>query len=45
MSEDEVLSVIEKIILFYRDNGISGERFADTISRIGFDKIEEDVLQ
>lgn len=45
MSEDEVLSVIEKIILFYRDNGISGERFADTISRIGFDKIEEAVLQ
>ena len=45
MSEDEILSVIEKIILFYRDNGISGERFADTISRIGFDKIEEAVLQ
>ena len=44
LSEDEVMSVIEKIILFYRDNGIAGERFADTISRIGFEKVEEAVL-
>ena len=45
LSEDEVMAVIEKIILFYRDNGITGERFADTISRIGFDNVEKSILQ
>ena len=39
LSEDEVLSVIEKAILFYKENGITGERFNDTITRIGFEKV------
>ncbi len=38
-SEDEVLNVIEKAILFYKENGITGERFNDTITRIGFEKV------
>ncbi|MBQ6715705.1 MAG: hypothetical protein IJN21_04185, partial [Clostridia bacterium] len=38
-SEDEVLSVIDKAILFYKENGITGERFNDTITRIGFEKV------
>ena len=33
-SEEEVLSAVEKAILFYKENGAPGERFADTISRI-----------
>ena len=36
--EDEVLSVVEKAILLFRDQGVAGERFSDTIGRIGFEK-------
>lgn len=44
LSKDEVLDAIEKIILLYKDNGIKGERFADTIERIGFENIEKSIL-
>lgn len=44
LSKEEVLDAIEKIILFYKDNGIKGERFADTIERIGFNNIEKSIL-
>src|SRR5699024_8109904 len=40
-SEQEVLELVEKAILFFRDEGISGERFADTIARLGFDYVED----
>ena len=43
-SEEEVLSVIEKTILFYRENGQPGERFADTIARLGFENVEREIL-
>ena len=43
-SEEEVLSVIEKTILFYRENGLPGERFADTIARLGFENVEKAIL-
>ena len=36
-SEEEVLAVVEKAILLFKDQGIAGERFSDTISRIGFE--------
>lgn len=36
-SEEEVLSTVEKIILFFRDQGITGERLSDTVARIGFE--------
>jgi dissimilatory sulfite reductase (desulfoviridin) alpha/beta subunit len=36
-TEEEVLSVVEKAILLFRDQGVAGERFADTVARIGFD--------
>ena len=35
---------MEKTILFFRDEGISGERFADTIARLGFDYVEDKLL-
>jgi NAD(P)H-nitrite reductase large subunit len=38
------MSVIEKMILIYREQGITGERLADTIERIGFDNIEAQLL-
>lgn len=43
-SEDEVLAVIERAIVLFRDEGIKGERFADTIARLGFDYVEKKLL-
>lgn len=43
-SEEAVLSAIEKTILFYKENGTPGERFADTITRLGFENVEKAVL-
>ncbi len=40
-TEDEILSAAEKAILLFRDKGVNGERFSDTIARIGFDKVSE----
>ena len=42
--EEEVLKVVEKTILFYREQGLPGERLADTISRIGFENVERELL-
>lgn len=44
-SEEEVLDTIERIILFYKDNGLEKERFADTIARIGFEEVEKQILK
>lgn len=43
-SEEEVLDVVEKAILFFREQGVTGERFADTIARIGFEEVERQLL-
>jgi dissimilatory sulfite reductase (desulfoviridin) alpha/beta subunit len=43
-SEEEVLDVIEKAILLFRDQGIAGERFANTIERLGFENVEKQLL-
>ena len=40
----EVLDVVEKAILLFRDQGKSGERFADTIERIGFENAQAQLL-
>lgn len=40
-SQEEVFDTIEKIILFYKDNGLTKERFAQTIDRIGFENVEK----
>ena len=44
-SEQEVLDLIERVVLFYRDEGIAGERLSDTINRLGFDAVEEKLLK
>lgn len=41
---EEVLSVIEKTILFFREQGVTGERLSDTVERIGFEKVQEQLL-
>lgn len=43
-SEQEVLDVLEKALLLFRDQGIPGERFADTIARLGFENVEAQLL-
>jgi len=43
-SEEEMLSVVEKAILLFREQGQTGERFADTIARIGFENVEKQLL-
>lgn len=43
-SEEELMDVIDKAICYFRDNGIAGERFADTIARIGFENVEKALL-
>ncbi|WP_130863952.1 4Fe-4S dicluster domain-containing protein [Bacilliculturomica massiliensis] len=44
MDEEEALSVIEKTLLLYREQGKTGERFAQTIARIGFDEVQKQLL-
>ncbi|MGN1230326.1 MAG: C-GCAxxG-C-C family (seleno)protein [Anaerotignum sp.] len=42
--EQEVMDTVEKAILLFRSEGVPGERFADTINRIGFEKAQEMIL-
>lgn len=43
-SEEEVMSIVEKAILLFREQGQTGERFADTIERIGFENVQSQLL-
>ncbi len=42
--KEEALSVIEKAILLFREQGQTGERFAKTIERLGFENVEKQLL-
>lgn len=43
-SQEEVLDVVEKAILLFREQGITGERFADTVARLGFENVQAQLL-
>ena len=43
-SEEEVLDIIEKCILLFKEKGIDGERFADTIERLGMSAVEKELF-
>lgn len=43
-TEEEVMNIVENAILLFRDEGLSGERFADTVARLGFDYVNEKLL-
>ena len=43
--KEEALNVIEKAILLFREQGKTGERFADTIERMGFENVEAQLLK
>lgn len=40
---EEVLKVVEKAILLFRSQGIAGERFADTVERLGFENVVQEI--
>lgn len=42
--KEEALLTIEKAILLFREQGKTGERFAQTIDRLGFDNVEAQLL-
>lgn len=43
-SEEEVLEVIERALTLFRDEGNAGERFSDTVSRLGFENVQNRLL-
>lgn len=43
-TKEEALNIVEKAILLYREKGRTGERFADTIERLGFENVERELL-
>ena len=43
--KEEALNVIEKAILLYREQGQPGERFANTIERLGFENVEQQLME
>ena len=40
-TREEVIRVVEKAILLFKCKGISGERFGETVDRLGADKVEK----
>lgn len=42
--EEEVMAVIDRAILLFREEGIAGERFADTVTRLGFEDVSGKLL-
>ncbi len=43
-SKEEAMDVVEKAILLYREQGKTGERFVQTIDRLGFENVEAQLL-
>ncbi len=43
-TEEEVMTVIDRAILLFREEGIAGERFADTVTRLGFEYVSGKLL-
>lgn len=42
--KEDVMGVIEKAILLFREQGQTGERFADTVQRLGFENVQAQLL-
>ena len=43
--QEEVLNTIEKAILLFHEEGKDGERFSQTVARLGFENVEARLLQ
>jgi len=44
VEEEQLLSILEKSIEFYRKEGLDGERFGDLLERLGIEKYRKEVL-
>ena len=44
-SEERLMDLVEKALLLYQKEGLAGERFADTIDRLGFKSVEKRLTQ
>lgn len=42
--EEEIVSVVDKIMTYYSENGQAGERISATVERIGFDNFKNAIL-
>ncbi len=42
--KEEMFSVVEKAILLFREQGKTGERFSQTIDRLGFENVEAQLM-
>lgn len=42
--KDAVLAVIERALTLFRDQGEAGERFSDTVARLGFENVQAQLL-
>ena len=42
--KDEVLPILEKSMLWFKENALPKERFGKAIDRVGFDKAEAEIL-
>lgn len=43
-TQEEAMDVIEKSILYYKENGVTGERFGEMIDRISFKEVQQSLL-
>lgn len=43
-TQEEAMHVIEKVLLLFREQGRTGERFSDTIARLGFENVQEQLM-
>ena len=44
VTEDEILPILEKSLLWFKENGLPKERFGKTVDRLGFDALEAAVF-
>lgn len=43
-TQEEAMDIIEKAILYYKENGITAERFGEMIDRVGFEEVQKVLL-
>ncbi|MCA1074264.1 (4Fe-4S)-binding protein [Clostridium bowmanii] len=43
-TKEEIMSILLKTILFFKDNAFKGERFGSVIDRLGFEYVEAEIL-
>ncbi|MCC5464919.1 hypothetical protein [Pelosinus baikalensis] len=41
---DSVLALVDKVVLYYKENGKNYERMGNMIERLGIEKVKQDIL-